>query len=239
MSGAPSRSRARVAFPRDLFRATKTIRAPIFASATATTSPIPDVPPVMTTVFPHIRALVCLTDGMSAAFAIALPPSILMSVLPRKRTSAHCQRALESLQKVQVVTIRVFETDHTGAPGLVLRRIIELHTSLSQCRIQRINICHGQADVIDARWIAEQAQLPSHRRRIVLLRREYEQVYGTCCHHHAAVVSVRFRETQFPVEPDQPFDVGCAHAYVVDTLYHCRLSVGGIFTGYCERPYQR
>src|SRR5215510_1016982 len=104
--------------------------------------------------------------------------------------SALCQRALESLQKVQVVTIRVFETDHTGAPGLVLRRIIELHTSLSQCRIQRINICHGQADVIDARWIAEQAQLPSHRRRIVLLRREYEQVYGAGCHHHAAVVSV-------------------------------------------------
>ena len=37
----------------------RTIRAPIFASATAATSPIPDVPPVMTTVFPLISALVC------------------------------------------------------------------------------------------------------------------------------------------------------------------------------------
>ncbi len=33
--------------------------APIFASATAVTSPIPDVPPVMTTVFPLISELVC------------------------------------------------------------------------------------------------------------------------------------------------------------------------------------
>ena len=33
---------------------TKTIRAPIFASASAATSPIPDVPPVITTVFPHM-----------------------------------------------------------------------------------------------------------------------------------------------------------------------------------------
>jgi hypothetical protein len=37
-----------------LSRATKTIRAPIFASAIAATSPIPEVPPVMTTVFPLI-----------------------------------------------------------------------------------------------------------------------------------------------------------------------------------------
>jgi len=65
--------------------------------------------------------------------------------------------ALNSLQQVQVVTIRVFETDHTGTPGLVLRRIVELHASRSQRRIECINIRHGQADVIDARWIAEQA----------------------------------------------------------------------------------
>ena len=50
-----SRSRARVASARILSRATKTIRAPIFASASAATSPIPDVPPVITTVFPLIR----------------------------------------------------------------------------------------------------------------------------------------------------------------------------------------
>ncbi len=59
MSEALSRSRARVACPRDLSRATKTIRAPIFASATVATAPIPDVPPVITTVFPLISPLVC------------------------------------------------------------------------------------------------------------------------------------------------------------------------------------
>jgi len=49
-------SRAKVASARDLFRATRTIRAPIWASASAAISPIPDVPPVMTTVFSFIAA---------------------------------------------------------------------------------------------------------------------------------------------------------------------------------------
>jgi hypothetical protein len=62
MLGALSRSRARVASPRDLSRATKTIRAPIFASATAATSPIPDVPPVITIVFPLISLSLALAD---------------------------------------------------------------------------------------------------------------------------------------------------------------------------------
>src|SRR5215813_3266543 len=136
----------------------------------------------------------------------------------------HTASVLEPLQQVQVVTIRVLETDHAGAPGLVLRRTVEPHASRPQPRIQHINICHRQADMIDARWIAEQAQLPLHRPWIILLRREYEQVYGAGCHHHAAVVSVRFGKTQFLIERDQLFDVGRAHAYVVDALYHCRLS---------------
>ena len=68
MLGALSRSRARVACPRDLSRATKTIRAPIFASATAATSPIPEVPPVMTTVF----ALIALSSVPSNVTSTAL-----------------------------------------------------------------------------------------------------------------------------------------------------------------------
>src|ERR1700719_694183 len=46
-----------VASPRDLSRAIRTIRAPICASRSAAISPIPEVPPVMTTVLPFIRIL--------------------------------------------------------------------------------------------------------------------------------------------------------------------------------------
>ena len=59
---------SKVASPRDLSRATKTIRAPIFASATAATSPIPEVPPVMTTVF----ALIALSSVPSNVTSTAL-----------------------------------------------------------------------------------------------------------------------------------------------------------------------
>src|SRR5262245_42658469 len=84
---------------------------------------------------------------LEACAQSALSPKADMCALP----------ALDSLQQVQVVTIRVLETDHAGTPGLVLRRIVELHASRSQRRIECINIRHGQADVIDARRIAEQA----------------------------------------------------------------------------------
>src|SRR5207245_2379615 len=64
--GALSRSRERVASPRVLSRAAKMIRAPLFASFSATTSPTPDVPPVMTTVLPLISALdLCSCDAIS------------------------------------------------------------------------------------------------------------------------------------------------------------------------------
>src|SRR5215469_5882027 len=35
--------------------------------------------------------------------------------------------SLELLQKVQVVAVRILQTDHAGAPGLILRRAIEFH----------------------------------------------------------------------------------------------------------------
>src|SRR4029077_7772240 len=46
-----------VASPRLLSRATNTIRAPIFASRCAATSPMPEVPPVITTTLPLIYYL--------------------------------------------------------------------------------------------------------------------------------------------------------------------------------------
>jgi hypothetical protein len=69
--GAQSRSRASVALPRLLSRATKIMRAPILASVSAVTSPIPDVPPVITTVLPLMSALVCLRDLTSIAWSDA------------------------------------------------------------------------------------------------------------------------------------------------------------------------
>ena len=80
MLGALSRSRARVASPRDLSRATKTIRAPIFASATAATSPIPDVPPVITIVFPLISLSLALTDVTSTVTAFTVLSGYLLAV---------------------------------------------------------------------------------------------------------------------------------------------------------------
>src|SRR4029077_9496105 len=58
--GAMLLRRATVAFPRDLSRATATMRAPILASVCAATWPIPDVAPVMTTVLPFMLA--CTLD---------------------------------------------------------------------------------------------------------------------------------------------------------------------------------
>ena len=72
MPGALWRSRARVALPRALSRATKTIRAPILASSIAATSPIPDVPPVMTTVFPliSVSVITSLSQGCCLKTAV-------------------------------------------------------------------------------------------------------------------------------------------------------------------------
>src|SRR6266852_1587855 len=55
--GLALRRRVMVASPRFLSRATNTIRAPIFASRCAATSPMPEVPPVITTTLPRIYFL--------------------------------------------------------------------------------------------------------------------------------------------------------------------------------------
>src|SRR5579859_619107 len=55
--GLPLRRLVMVASPRVLSRATNTIRAPIFASRCAVTSPMPEVPPVITTTLPRIGLL--------------------------------------------------------------------------------------------------------------------------------------------------------------------------------------
>src|SRR5712691_12706430 len=61
--GARSRSRSSATSPRALSRPTNTMRAPMPASLSAATWPMPEVPPVMTTTFPCIAALLgCLLD---------------------------------------------------------------------------------------------------------------------------------------------------------------------------------
>jgi len=59
MLGAMLPRRASVAFPRDLSRATTTVRAPFLASVSAATLPIPEVAPVMTTVLPFMDHTSC------------------------------------------------------------------------------------------------------------------------------------------------------------------------------------
>ena len=46
---------------------------------------------------------------------------------PTAATSGRPDLSLELLQKVQVVAVRILQTDHAGAPGLILRRAIEFH----------------------------------------------------------------------------------------------------------------
>src|SRR5271165_2310378 len=61
--GANSRSREIAAPPRLALRATRTMRAPIFARVSAATWPMPDVPPVITTVFPCMVVRQCNLIG--------------------------------------------------------------------------------------------------------------------------------------------------------------------------------
>ena len=73
--GALLRSRASVASPRALLRPTAMMRAPILASASAATSPIPDVAPVMTTVLPLMTFAPPLPHLTSILYPVAQSPA--------------------------------------------------------------------------------------------------------------------------------------------------------------------
>jgi len=56
----------------------------------------------------------------------------------------------------------------------VLGRATERYPSSSKRGVHRIDIRHSEADVIDARRIAKQAQFALHGERVALSRRENE-----------------------------------------------------------------
>ena len=127
MPGALWRSRARVALPRALSRATKTIRAPILASSIAATSPIPDVPPVITTVFPliSISVITSLSQGCCLKTAV-LPemPNIPQGVSDRfgqvTKIDPHiaCRRAGEVFSADLLTLLRQIWVDPVRVKGL-------------------------------------------------------------------------------------------------------------------------
>src|SRR5262249_6263924 len=105
-------------------------------------------------------------------------------------------RFLEPLQKVEVVTVRILQADHARAPRLILGRPRQHHAGLAKLGIERVNVGHREADMIDTGRIAEQTKLTAHRRRIGSPHLEEEQLHGSRGHHHAAVVAVRLGEAQ-------------------------------------------
>src|SRR5262245_23616419 len=69
----------------------------------------------------------------ASGHAAAAPPSSVMELRrllirsPRRRGRE--ATPLELLEKVQVVAVRILQTDHAGAPGLILRRPFKFHAS--------------------------------------------------------------------------------------------------------------
>jgi hypothetical protein len=106
------------------------------------------------------------------------------------------------------------ETDDAGAPRLVFWRTAEGPELGVEC----IDICYNETKMIDSRWITEQAELTPNGWQVTLSRGKKMRV--TRRHHHPALVPVRFRETQFLIKRDRPYNVGRADSDVVDALYH-------------------
>jgi len=75
--------------------------------------------------------------------------------------SNHRCPGLELLQEVEVVTVRVLQADHAGAPRLILRLSIERHARFSQSRVVAVDVGDRKANVIDARSIFEQPEFPT------------------------------------------------------------------------------
>src|ERR1039458_5111670 len=78
----------------------RTIRAPIFASATAATSPIPDVPPVMTTVSPLISDLVCADWRPTTTWRCRCETSIITEKMQPRMDPYHCRNGLLTTFKI-------------------------------------------------------------------------------------------------------------------------------------------
>src|SRR5215831_19050010 len=76
------------------------------------------------------RRCACATSGHAAA---AAPPSSVMNsrrlLIRSPRRRGREATPLELLERVQVVAVRILQTDHAGAPGLILRRPFKFHAS--------------------------------------------------------------------------------------------------------------
>src|SRR5262245_10514702 len=97
-----------------------------------------------------------------AAYKPDRPPP--MTTTSRDRCRAI--RFLEPLQKVQVVAVRILQADHARAPRPILGWPRQHHAGLAKLGIERVDVGHREADMIDTGRIAEQTRLTAHRRRI-------------------------------------------------------------------------
>src|SRR6516225_10449713 len=127
---------------------------------------------------------------------------------------------LKSLQKVEVVAVRVLQADHARAPGLILWRSRERHASLAKLGIKRVDVGYCEADMIDPGRIAEQAELATHWRRVRASHLKEKKLHGARRHHYTTVVPVRLREAQLLEERDRPCQIRRADTDVVDASHH-------------------
>src|SRR5262249_7859804 len=126
---------------------------------------------------------------------------------------------LQPLEQVEVVAVGVLEADHARTPGLVRGRATEDHADPAQRGVERVDIADREADVIDARRIAEEAELAAERHCIRRLRGEQEQLHCPRRQHDAAVVAVCLGKAQCFVERNGSRQGAGADADIIDASH--------------------
>src|SRR5215469_9479623 len=145
---------------------------------------------------------------------------------------------LQPLEQVEVVAVGVLEADHARTPGLVRGRATEDHADPAQRGVERVDIADREADVIDARRIAEEAELAADRHCIRRLRREQEQLHCPRRQHDAAVVAVCLGKAQCFVERNGSRQVAGADADIIDASHHAPpFELAAIGSRYWERRF--
>src|SRR5262249_57900734 len=106
-------------------------------------------------------------SAQDAGFAVTSERTCDVVIRYRTRCSFHrsspqmnwADWCLEPLQQVEVIAVWVLEADHARPPRLILGRTTEHDTGLAQLAVERVDIADDEADMVDARRVAEQAEL--------------------------------------------------------------------------------
>src|SRR5262249_11925393 len=120
----------------------------------------------------------------------------------------------------QVVAVRILQTNHASAPGLILWRAIEFHADLAQSRVHAIDVGDCKADMIEPWRIFEQPELPTDRVWIRLPGGKQKESRVARCHQNTALVAICLAQSKQLVECYRTLQIGHADADVVESLHH-------------------